>query len=147
MSTHRFGPLRFEIQTRELEEVLTGLRVALRRYGEPIDPDQIPEGWELRHENHPRGPWPTAWTRRTGYWLTIWKRGSGDGAYVKLKPYDGAWMVEYASENRWNGGECLGRGFSFDDAVDVAIDAMTRVDDGATERDLWMDYKDWGESE
>lgn len=147
MSTHRLGPLQFEIRTRELEEVLAGLRVAVRRRGKPVDPDRIPYGWELRHDRHPRGPWPTGWTRPTGYWLTIWKRRSPDGAYVKLKPYDGAWMVEYASENRWTGGETLGRGFTFDDAVDVAIDAMKRVNDGATERDLWMDYKDWGESE
>ncbi|MFC7216481.1 hypothetical protein ACFQO4_20695 [Saliphagus sp. GCM10025334] len=143
MSTHRIGPVSVEIDTRDLSKVLTGARTALFRSSPPFDPDRLPEGWRLQRRNGKTRPWPTGWTRPTDYWLSIWKAGS---EHITIMPYKGAWRVEYDPENTWMSGSTLGRGFSFDEAVDVAIDAASRVNDGATERELRLDYRDWGES-
>lgn len=143
MTTYRFGPLQLTLETRELEEVLTGLRVALRRRRTPIDADRIPEGWHLQQRRGKPRPWPSRWTRRTGYWLSIWC-DHRLGAHITIKPDRGSWRVEYDAENRWTGGSTLGYDFSFDEAVEVALDAAERVNDGATERELRFEYRDWG---
>jgi len=138
--TLRFGPLHVDVDTRRLATIWTGVRVAVRRRGEPIDPERVPEGWELRHRNHPRGPWPTGWLDPTGYWVSIWRRGDR-GAHIRIKPDGTGWRVHYDPENSWMGGDLLGPKFpTYERAVDVALDAARRLSAGDGRQDVRYDY-------
>lgn len=120
----RVGPLTLELTYRDLYPIIRGFRVALRCSGKPIDPSRIPEGWELRRS---MDSWPSGYAHPTNYWITIWKERSVDGAHMAIMPQTDGWRVEYDPKNSWAGGDTIARELEFDEAIDIAIKAMERL--------------------
>lgn len=133
MTTRRiFG---FEIDNTRFEEWLRGAKAGFFKT-QPVEPDRIPDGWSLRGRQWPSNRW-----RATGYWLTFWREGGKRGENVTLIPRSKGWYVDYDPENSWMGGFLLGPAYdSYEDALDVALDAMRRVEDGADHQDIRYDY-------
>jgi len=138
------GPFRLTLKYRDAYSLLHGFRAALRHAGAPVDPERIPPRWELRGAAAD-GRWPTGFGRPTDYWITIWKTDAV-GSHVCLQPRPAGWRVEYDPENSWMGGDTLARQLAFDTAVEVAVDAMERLNEGANRTDIRLDYRDWGDS-
>jgi hypothetical protein len=137
----RIAPVSIEIGTRDLWKVLRGFRVSLFR-DEPFDPDRIPDGWYF-----PDHPWPSGLTHYTDYWVHVWREGGKLGEHVTIKPAHDGWWVDYDPENSMFGGFLLGPKFdSYERAVEVAIDAMDRVENGADYRDVRYHYDKRAES-
>jgi len=134
MSVRRiFG---FEIDSSKFEEWLRGAKMGFFKT-KPVDPDRLPDGWHL-----PDRRWPTSRWRATGYWVSIWRDGGKPGEHITIIPRRNAWYVDYDPENSWMGGFHLGYGYdSYAQALDVALDAMERMENGADYDDIRFDYK------
>lgn len=125
-----------EIDTTRFEEWLRGAKMGFLRT-EPVDPERIPDGWY-----RPDRPWPTNRWRRTGYWVSIWREEGEHGEHVTIIPRSEGWYVDYDTENSWNGGFLLGPAFdSYERAVEVALDAMERIENGEDREAVRYDYE------
>lgn len=133
MSSHTriFG---IEIEYGDFLRWFRGFRMGLFR-SEPFDQDRLPDGWDFPDREWPRG------SGKTRYWVSIWRDGGKRGEHIPIKPAREGWYVDYDPENSWTGGFLLGPQFdTYERAVEVAIDAMERIEGGADYDDIRYDY-------
>ncbi len=124
-----------QIEYGDLLQWYRGFRMALFRR-QPFEPERLPEGWYF-----PDRPWPIG-SGKTRYWVHIWREAGKAGEHITIKASRrGGWWVDYDPENSWNGGFLLGPEFdTYERAVEVAIDAMERMEAGADYSDIRYDY-------
>lgn len=139
MTTYSVGPIKLDFDDKRFWTIVTGAKMAVRTGLEPVDADRIPEGWRFPPYERERREWPTGLSHPTDFWVSIWREYSPE--HINIQPDGKGWWVKYNPENSWTGGDLLGPKFeTYERALEVAIDATERLNDGATRQELRYDY-------